>query len=105
LNKAEGKMQNYVVEREETETAGRYVVHLEPGLEGEMTFRKTAPKVITIDHTGTPPAYRGQGIAQVLMDKVIADAKADGTKIVPLCSYVVAQFRRHPEWANLLAER
>ena len=27
-----------------------------------------------------------------------------GTKIVPLCSYVVAQFRRHPEWSGLLAE-
>jgi predicted GNAT family acetyltransferase len=95
--------QTYVVEREETASAGRYVIHLAPGVDGEMTFRKTGPNTITVDHTGTPPEYRGQGLAQLLMYRLIADAKADGTKIVPLCSYVAAQFRRHPEWAGLLA--
>ena len=96
---------SYIVEREETAGNGRYVVHLDGGAEGEMTFRKTAPSVITIDHTGVPHAFRGAGIAQLLVDKMVADARAEGTKIVPLCSYVVAQFRRHPEWADLLAER
>jgi hypothetical protein len=97
--------QTHTVEREENGSAGRYVIRLAPGVEGEMTFRKTAPNTITVDHTGTPPEYRGRGIAQSLMDRLIADAQAEGTKIVPLCSYVVAQFRRHPEWAGLLADR
>ena len=95
--------QIYAVEREEDDLGGRYVVHIEPGAEGEMTFRKTGDNVITIDHTGVPRPFRGSGIAQLLMDKMIADAQAAGTKIVPLCSYVVAQFRRHPEWSDLLA--
>ena len=94
----------YAVEREEDDFGGRYVVHIEPGAEGEMTFRKTGTNTITIDHTGVPRAFRGAGIAQLLVDKMIADAQASGTKIVPLCSYVVAQFRRHPEWSGLLAE-
>ena len=38
-----------------------------------------------------------------LVEQVITDAQAAGIKIVPLCSYVDAQFRRHPEWADLLA--
>jgi predicted GNAT family acetyltransferase len=96
--------QNYTVEREDTDFGGRYVVHIEPGAEGEMTFRKTGANTITIDHTGVPREFRGSGIAQLLVDKMIADAQANGTKIVPLCSYVVAQFRRHPEWSGLLAE-
>ena len=96
--------QTYTVEREEDQFAGRYVVHLAPGAEGEMTFRKTADNVITVDHTGVPRAFRRAGIAQMLMDRMIADAQASGTKVVPLCSYVVGQFERHPEWAELLAD-
>lgn len=95
--------ENYVVEREEDDFRGRYVIHLPGGAEGEMTFRKPGAGVLTVDHTGTPPEFRGRGIAQLLMDRLIADARAEGRKIVPLCSYAVAQFRRHPEWSDLLA--
>jgi len=94
--------ESYAIEREENEIAGRYVIRLDAGDEAEMTFRKTAPDTITIDHTGVPPAYRGQGIAQMLVDYMIADAYARGFRVVPVCSYVIAQFRRHPEWSDLL---
>lgn len=97
-------LETYAVEREEDEAAGRYVVRLAPGEEGEMTFRKTGAHTIVIDHTGVPRAFRGKGIAQLLVDRMIADARAEGTRVVPLCSYVVAQFERHPEWRDLLAD-
>lgn len=89
--------------REDGETRGRYVIHLGPGFEAEMTFRKAPDGTITIDHTGVPSAYEGRGIASRLVHKAIADAREQGFKIVPVCSYVVAQFRRHPEWADLRA--
>lgn len=91
------------IEREETGSAGRYVIHLPDGSEAEMTYRKTAPGTITIDHTGVPPAWRRDGLALKLLETAIADARAKATQIVPVCSYVVAQFKRHPEWADLLA--
>ncbi|HVW92301.1 MAG TPA: GNAT family N-acetyltransferase [Devosia sp.] len=94
---------SYAVEREENEAGGRYVVRLAPGEEGEMTFRKRGADTIVIDHTGVPRAFRSKGIARLLVDRMIEDARAEGTKIVPLCSYVVAQFARHPEWRDLLA--
>jgi predicted GNAT family acetyltransferase len=36
---------------------------------------------------------------------MVADARAQGFTIVPQCPYVAAQFRKHPEWADLLADR
>jgi len=101
----EGEMADtdYQVEREEDEDGGRYVVRLAPGYEGEMTFRRIDRSTIAIDHTGVPPEFRGRGIAERLVNRAIADARAENGKIVPLCSYVVAQFRRHPEWADLRA--
>lgn len=92
------------VEREDSTGHGRYVIRLPGGLEAEMTFRKLGAEIIAIDHTYTPPEFRGHNIAAQLMNRSIADARRDGVKIRPVCSYAVAQFRRHPEWADLLAQ-
>ena len=32
----------------------------------------------------------------------LEDARAAGKKIIPLCPFAAAQFRRHPEWSDLL---
>jgi predicted GNAT family acetyltransferase len=92
-----------LVEREDGPASGRWVIRFPGALEAEMTYRRTAPGTITIDHTWTPPELRGRNIAMTLMNRAIADTRAEGGRIVPVCSYVVAQFRRHPEWNDLLA--
>ncbi|MDB5560978.1 MAG: N-acetyltransferase [Hyphomicrobiales bacterium] len=95
--------EDYAVEREDEELAGRYVVHLAEGVEAEMTYRKLDATTIAIDHTFVPREYRGANIALKLVERGIADARAEGIKIVPRCSYVAAQFLRHPEWEDLRA--
>jgi len=35
--------------------------------------------------------------------RAIDDARAKGWKIRPACSYVEAAFKKHPEWADVLA--
>ena len=93
----------YTVEREDSPTGGRYVVRLDAGAEAEMTYRTAANGTMVIDHTGVPREFEGRGIAARLVNAAISDARTEGFKITPLCSYVVAQFRRHPEWADLRA--
>ncbi len=95
--------EDIVVERQDQANGGRYVVKPAPGVEAEMTYRKTSEGVMSIDHTGVPPEFGGRGIAAKLVNAAIADARAEGFKIEPICSYVEAQFRRHPEWADLRA--
>jgi predicted GNAT family acetyltransferase len=68
----------------------------------ELTWRALGPLRIA-DHTYVPPAMRGQGVAQKLVEALVADARDQGFRIVPQCSYVEALFRRHPEWSDLLA--
>lgn len=96
-------LDSFDVKREDTAAGGRYVVYLPDGQAAEMTYRRTAAKTIAIDHTGVPPEFRNAGIALKLVEAGIAGARASGDRIVPLCSYVQAQFRRHPQWADLLA--
>lgn len=92
-----------VVEREDDGNSGRYVVRFPDDTVGEMTYRRVSPNVIAVDHTGVPHQHRGGRHALKLVEAGIADARREGFRIVPLCSYVKAQFRRHPEWADLRA--
>lgn len=83
-------------------SSGRYWATLAPGFEAELTYRRSG-NVLVIDHTGVPQRFEGRGIALKLVKRAIADARANGDLIVPQCPYVAVQFRRHPEWADLLA--
>lgn len=95
--------EEFTVEREDGPARGRYVIHLSDGLEAELTYGRREGNTIVADHTFVPPVMRGHGLAEKLVDRLIGDARAEGNKILPLCSYVAAQFRRHPEWAGLHA--
>ena len=57
-----------------------------------------------ITHTEVDPAYGGQGIARRLIEEVIAAARRDGAKIVPLCSYADKMMRRTDEYADVLTD-
>lgn len=55
------------------------------------------------EHTMVPPEMRGRGVAALLVEELVRDARSQGFMIIPSCSYVAAQFDRHPDWADLLA--
>ena len=92
-----------LITRSDETTHGAYRAEL-PGASraAELTWRAQGPLRIA-NHTFVPPEMRGRGVAQQLVEALVEDARAQGFKIVPQCSYVDALFRRHPEWADLLA--
>lgn len=90
------------ISREVDGAKGRYSVTID-GHEAELTYSIASPSLIIADHTGVPEALRGQGVGQILVERLVADAKAEGVKITPLCPFVNAQRRRHPEWADQFA--
>lgn len=86
---------------EETASKGRYIYRVGDD-EAEMTFSKAGEGLVIIDHTLVPDAFRGQGVGLALVTRGVADARAAGKKVLPLCTYAAAQFRRHPDWADVL---
>jgi predicted GNAT family acetyltransferase len=87
---------------EESDTKGRYFIRNPTGEVAEMTFSKLGDRQIIIDHTGVPDAFRGQGAGLRLVTQAVEDARAAGKTIIPLCPFAAAQFRKHPEWADVL---
>lgn len=74
-------------------------------IDGHIVFadyRRRGPDLI-IPHVEAPPALRGTGAADRLMRAVMAQARAEGAKVTPLCSYAAAWIRRHKDYHDLLA--
>ncbi len=85
-----------VITYTETETKARYAATVE-GVEGEgeLTLSKVTPSLVIADHTAVPGTMRGLGIARALVERLIADARARGQRIVPLCPFVRAHAMKH----------
>lgn len=89
------------IELEDGGSKGRYVLR-DAGGTAEMTFTRVGEHQIIIDHTEVPDAFRGQGVGLRLVTRAVEDARAAGKTIIPLCPFAREQFRRHPEWADVL---
>lgn len=63
---------------------------------GEMVLSISEP-TITVYHTEVDDNYNGKGYAKLLFNELIAYARKNDYKIIPLCPFVLAQFKRHPE--------
>lgn len=93
-------MAEFGIEKEVSGSKGRYVIRKD-GAEAELTFSITTPTLVIADHTGVPDSFRGTGAGLALVAHMVQDARANGFKVMPLCPFVNAMRKRHPEWADV----
>ena len=92
-------MSDPVITCEVDGSKGRYVLR-RGGEEAELTYSITTPTLVIADHTGVPDSFRGTGAGLAMVTRLVADARAEGFKVMPLCPFVNAQRKKHPEWAD-----
>jgi hypothetical protein len=99
----EFEVEGLTITRHEAGNCGEYRAHV-PGSAhiGRLSWRESGGARVA-DHTLVPPEIGNRGIAARLVEHMVADARAEGFKIRPLCSYVAAAFKRHPDWADVHA--
>jgi len=95
-------MSETTIEETRSGAQGRYVIAAADG-DSELTYRIEGDRMI-IDHTYTPPAARGRGVAGRLVERAVADARARGWRIVPACPYVRSKIDRTPAMQDVLAD-
>lgn len=91
-----------MAELRDNPAAGR----LEMVEDGQIVFadyRRAGARLI-IDHVEAPIALRGSGAAGRFMAALAERARADGVKLVPLCSYAAHWLARHPDQAAGLVD-
>jgi predicted GNAT family acetyltransferase len=89
----------YVV-RDNTEEL-RYEILCDGEVVGGIWYR-TAPGVIVLVHTEVAPTEEGQGVGSRLVRGALVDIRARGLRVAPVCPFVAAYLRRHPEQRDLV---
>ena len=59
--------------------------------------------VLTVPYSEVPLRLRGKGFGEKLILGLLAQARAEGLKVRPLCSFVHAVMRQQPDYSDLLA--
>ena len=68
-------------------------------LMGEMVVNISGND-LTVYHTEVSPKAEGKGLAKKLLATMVDHARNNNLKVIPLCPYVHAQFKRHPKEYN-----
>ncbi len=71
------------------------------GLRSEADYQLDG-RVVRMTHTGVPSQLEGRGIAGELVKTALTWARAQGYKVQPVCPYVQAYVKRHPQWQDLV---
>ena len=61
------------------------------------------PGRLVFTHTIVEPEFEGRGFGSKLVREELDDVRRRGLKVTPLCPFVRAFIRRHPEYQDLVA--
>lgn len=64
---------------------------------GEMTYTMAGPSLMIIDHTEVDDVLRGKNAGNQLLNKAVEFARANHLKILPLCPFAHAVFKKRSE--------
>lgn len=96
-------MVGLTITKHENGPSGEYRAHVaDSEAIGRLTWTER-DGVHHAEHTLVPEEIGGRGVAGRLVEAMVADARENGFTIMPQCSYVVAAFKRHPEWSDVAA--
>jgi uncharacterized protein len=81
--------------------AARYEARIDDALVGFVEYRLLTGR-ITFIHTEVLPGSEGRGVGGRLARSVLDGARARGLRVRPLCPFIAAWIRRHPEYDDLV---
>jgi predicted GNAT family acetyltransferase len=70
---------------------------------GFLLYRIEPDGAVVLVHTDVEPAYEGQGLGSVLVKGALDDLREREVRAIPLCPFVRAYIRRHPEYTPVSA--
>jgi len=79
-----------------TNNSGEIQLYSDDNKVGKMDI-SVQGDLLTVYHTEVDEEHSGKGFAKLLLGELLSYARKNSLKIIPLCPYVHAQFKRHPD--------
>ena len=83
-------------------TKGMFYVENDGKILAEMTYSMPSPEKMIIEHTEVSDELKGQNVGYQLVHTAVEYARTHNLKIVPLCPFANAVFKKKPEYADVL---
>ncbi len=68
-----------------------------------IEYKQSSHKIKLI-HTEVPQELEGNGAATAIIEKTLDYIEKNNSKLIPVCPFVVAYLRRHPDWKRIVYE-
>ena len=68
----------------------------EPDTLSKLDYKLDGERLIAY-HTEVPPEFEGMGVGSALVEALFAWAREQELHVVPLCPFVAAWLKKHPE--------
>ncbi|WP_250436770.1 GNAT family N-acetyltransferase [Hanstruepera flava] len=81
---------------------GTFFVEIDNSRLAEMTYSKAGYDKIIIDHTEVDESLKGQGVGKQLVKAAVEYAREKQIKILPLCPFAAAVFKKQSEYNDVL---
>ncbi|MBX7173522.1 MAG: N-acetyltransferase [Pyrinomonadaceae bacterium] len=92
------------IEHLENMSGGEFVIQENGNRAAEMAYTNAGADKIIIAHTFVEDVFRGEHIGSDLVKAGVEFARENNLKIIPLCPFAKAEFERHDEYSDVLAD-
>ena len=91
------------IKQKDDGSKGSFYIEVDGKKAGETTYVWAGPDKIIIDHTEVSDVLKGKNAGKQLVNKAVEFAREKNIKILPLCPFAAALFRKTPDYKDVLA--
>ena len=91
-----------LIQHKKVGTKGMFFVETDGNILAEMVYTMPDDNKMIIEHTEVSDELRDKNVGNQLVHTAVEYARIHTIKIIPLCSFANAVFKKNPEYADVL---
>ncbi|HWC53798.1 MAG TPA: GNAT family N-acetyltransferase [Chitinophagaceae bacterium] len=90
------------IQNKKVGTKGMFYIEQDGDIVAKMVYSMPAPEKMIVEHTEVDDSLRGKNVGMQLFHHMVEYARANNIKVIPLCPFTNAMFKKKPEYSDVL---